>query len=145
VPEWVVGAVVVVMFAGFGLRALLTNEQDEDGEPQEKSGHSVFVTAFLLIFTAEFGDKTQLAVAGLSASLPPVPVWFGGTLALMMTSLLGVWAGRALLSRMPLQSLHRLSGLLFLGFAAYAAWHLWPEDAVGWLMDQFDSLQRRLE
>lgn len=127
-PEWVVGVVVVVLFAGFGIRALLAKEEDEAGGLQEKSGHSVFATAFLLIFAAEFGDKTQLTMAGLGAAFPPAPVWLGGTLALATTSLLGVWAGRALLRRIPLHSLHRMSGVLFLGFACFAAWRLLPQD-----------------
>ncbi len=143
VPEWAVGTAVVVLFTGFGLRALLTQQEDEDGELKEKSGHGVFVTTFLLIFTAEFGDKTQLAVAGLGASLPPIPVWLGGTLALSMTSMLGVWTGRALLRRMPLHWLHRLSGVLFLGFAAYAAWRLLPENPAGRLLDYFEILYQR--
>jgi putative Ca2+/H+ antiporter (TMEM165/GDT1 family) len=129
-PEWVVGTAVTVLFAGFGLRALLTKEEGEGGEPVEKSGHGVFAATFLLIFAAEFGDKTQLTLAGLAAALPPVPVWLGGTLALATTSLLGVWAGRALLRRIPLHWLHRVSGVLFLGFAAYAAWRLLPESLV---------------
>jgi len=142
VPEWAVGTAVAVLFAGFGLRALLAREEGEDGEPQEKSGHGVFVTTFLLIFTAEFGDKTQLAVAGLGASLPPAPVWLGGTLALAATSVLGVWAGRALLRRIPLHWLHRLSGVLFLGFAAYAAWRLLPDNPAGRVMEYFWTLRQ---
>jgi putative Ca2+/H+ antiporter (TMEM165/GDT1 family) len=128
-PQAAVGAIVAVLFAGFGLRALMAGDEEEDGGLTEKSGHSVFATAFLLIFAAEFGDKTQLAVAGLGAALPPAPVWLGGTLALAMTSALGVWAGRALLSRISLRNLHRVSGLLFLGFAVYAGWQALPEDA----------------
>ena len=117
---------MAVLFAGFGLRALLTKAEDEDGEPVEQSGHGVFATTFLLIFVAELGDKTQLSLAGFGAALPPAPVWLGGTLALATTSWLGVWAGRALLRHIPLHSLHRLSGILFIGFAAYAAWQALP-------------------
>lgn len=145
VPETVVGATVAVLFAGFGLRALFAQEEDEDAGLKEKSGHGVFVTAFLLIFVAEFGDKTQLAVAGMSAALPPAPVWLGGTLALAMTSVLGVWAGRALLSRIPLHSLHRFSGVLFLGFAAYAAWRLLPEDLLARLADYVIALWQAIQ
>ena len=129
-PEWVVGSAVALLFAGFGLKALLTQEEDEEGVLEEKSGHSVFATAFLLIFVAELGDKTQLTLAGLGAALPPVPVWLGGTLALATTSMLGVWAGRALLRRIPLHWLHRLSGILFLGFAAYAVWRVLPDNLI---------------
>ena len=129
-PEWVVGTAVALLFAGFGLKALLTREEDEEGVLEEKSGHSIFATTFLLIFVAELGDKTQLTLVGLGAALPPVPVWLGGTLALATTSMLGVWAGRALLRRIPLHWLHRLSGILFLGFAAYAVWRVLPDNLI---------------
>ena len=127
-PEWVVEAAVAVLFAGFGCRALLAKELDDDGGLVEKSGHGVFATTFLLILVSEFGDKTQLTLAGLGAALPPAPVWLGGTLALATTSILGVWAGRALLRHIPLHWLHRLSGVFFLGFAAYSVWRLLPEN-----------------
>lgn len=131
IPAWLVGIFVVILFALFGLRALLTGEADEEETcPSESTSHSVVVSTFLLIFTAEFGDKTQLAVAGMGAALPPVAVWMGGTAGLMATTGIGVWAGRALLRKMPMHWLHRLSGLLFLVFAAYAGWQVYLEG--GW-------------
>jgi putative Ca2+/H+ antiporter (TMEM165/GDT1 family) len=75
-----------------------------------------------LIFVAEFGDKTQIAVAGLAGSLAPLPVWLGATTALVTVSALGVWAGRTILQRLPLVWLHRASGGIFLLFAVLAAW-----------------------
>ena len=71
---------------------------------------------------AEFGDKTQLAVAGLAGSLPAWSVWWGASAALVTVSAIGVWAGRTLLRRLPLLWLHRSAGALFLAFAAFAAW-----------------------
>jgi putative Ca2+/H+ antiporter (TMEM165/GDT1 family) len=44
------------------------------------------------------------------------------TAALVMVSVLGVWAGRTLLQRFPLVWLHRISGAVFLLFALLAAW-----------------------
>ncbi len=138
-PDYLVGIALVALFAGFGLRALLATEEVEDGGFKEKSGHGIFVTTFLLIAASELGDKTQLAVAGMSAELPPAPVWLGGTLALAMTSILGVWAGRTLLKRIPIHWLHRFSGVLFLGFAAYAAWRLVPAAYVRASADWFKA------
>ena len=57
---------------------------------EEKSGHSIFLVTFLLILVAEFGDKTQIAVAGLASSLSPLYVWLGATIALILVSALGV-------------------------------------------------------
>ncbi len=61
-------------------------------------------------------------MAGLSSNLPPFPVWVGATSALIFISVLGVWAGRTVLQRLPLFWLHRVSGGVFLVFALLAAW-----------------------
>lgn len=119
-PEWVVTTAVAVLFAVFGISALRYKEEDDDEDIEEKPGHGVFATTFLLIFLAEFGDKTQIAVAGMSSTIDTAAVWTGATLALACTSLLGVLAGRKFLHRLPLAWIHRISGVFFLALAIYA-------------------------
>lgn len=121
VPEWVTATIVAVLFAVFGWRSW--READaETVEVTEKSGRSVLLSTFALIFLAELGDKTQLAVAGLASTEAALPVWVGGTLGLAATSALGVLAGRTVLQRLPMSLLHRISGVLFLLLAAIAGW-----------------------
>ncbi|QXP84816.1 TMEM165/GDT1 family protein [Methylococcus sp. Mc7] len=120
VPRPIVAGVVALLFLGFGLKSVLAREEAEDESVEEKPGHGVFVTTFLMIVFAEFGDKTQLAVAGLGTSVSPSAVWAGASLALVLTSALGIWAGRTVLQKIPLLWLHRLSGVLFLALAVYA-------------------------
>jgi Ca2+/H+ antiporter, TMEM165/GDT1 family len=122
VPERVTAGLVAVLFGVFGIHALYSQDDDGAGEMAERSGHGIFVTTLLLIFVAEFGDKTQIAVAGLAGSFDPFPVWLGATGALLMVSILGVWAGRTLLQRLPLLWLQRISGAVFLLFSLLAAW-----------------------
>lgn len=121
IPEKITAALVAVLFTAFGIHALRT-----DGDPsesiEEKGRHGIFLTTLLLILVAEFGDKTQLAVAGLASTLPAVPVWTGATLALATISALGVWAGSTLLKRLPTHWIHRAGGMIFLMFAMLAAW-----------------------
>jgi putative Ca2+/H+ antiporter (TMEM165/GDT1 family) len=121
-----VAATVALLFAVFGIHALqVEEEEDETAEVAEKSGHSIFLTTFLLITVAEFGDKTQLAVVALSSTALPAAVWLGSTAALATTSALGVLAGRTVLQKIPLILLHRLSGIIFLilaGFAGFTAY-----------------------
>jgi putative Ca2+/H+ antiporter (TMEM165/GDT1 family) len=119
VPERILAAAVAVLFALFGILALRAVEEDQD-EITERSGHGIFITTFLMIFLAEMGDKTQIAVAGMASTMPMVPVWIGASLALFSTSALGVVAGRKLLGRIPLHRLHQISGVFFLGLAAFA-------------------------
>lgn len=123
-PDYLVTTIVAVLFAVFGLQALRAEEEDKDndGEIKEKSGHGIFLTTFLMITAAEFGDKTQLAVAALSSTAQPTAVWLGATLALALTSALGIVAGRALLTKVPLSFLHKISGGIFLLLAALASY-----------------------
>jgi Ca2+/H+ antiporter, TMEM165/GDT1 family len=120
-PEWLVTLAVAVLFAIFGISALRYEEEDEDDKVEEMPGHGIVATTFLLIFLAEFGDKTQLAVAGLGSTSEPAAVWAGATVALATTSALGVFAGRKLLNRLPLLWIHRISGVFFLLLAIIAA------------------------
>jgi Ca2+/H+ antiporter, TMEM165/GDT1 family len=123
-PEWLVITAVAVLFALFGISALRYKEEEDDEEVEEKPGHGIVATTFLLIFVAEFGDKTQLAVAGLGSTGEPSAVWAGATLALATTSVLGVFAGRKLLTRLPLVWIHRISGVFFLLLAIFAVTRL---------------------
>jgi putative Ca2+/H+ antiporter (TMEM165/GDT1 family) len=122
VPERLMAGIVAAMFAAFGMHALLTAEDADPEDVKETPGQGVFFTTLLLILVAEFGDKTQIAVAGLAGSMAAVPVWLGATVALVLVSALGIWAGRTLLQRFPLHWLHRAGGAVFLVFAAIAAW-----------------------
>jgi len=119
-PGYIVSGTVALLFFFFGLHSLrLDNDEDE---VIEKSSHNLFFTTFLLITVAEFGDKTQLAVVGLSSTALPVAVWVGATAALITTSALGVLAGRTLLQKIPMTLLHRFSGVIFLILAIIAAY-----------------------
>lgn len=122
IPASVLAGIVAAMFLAFGIQALRAGDKDQDIKVQEKSNHGVFVTTFLMILVSEFGDKTQIAVAGLSTSFSAFPVWIGATVALILISALGIWAGKALTGRVPLHWLHRASGLLFLVFGGLAAY-----------------------
>ena len=124
VPERVTAGLVAILFGAFGIHALRIQEDDESEMVVERSGHGIFFTTMLLILVAEFGDKTQIAVAGLAGSMDPYMVWLGATSALFMVSALGVWAGRTVLQRLPLVWLHRVSGVVFLLFALLAAWRV---------------------
>lgn len=118
-PREVVLSVVALLFLWFGVQSFMAQEDDED-EARALSLKSVFLSALVMIFLAELGDKTQLAVMGLASAEPPVPVWLGATLALAMTSAIGVMAGRALMRYISVIWLHRISGLLFIAFGVYA-------------------------
>jgi len=123
IPDKIISVVVAIMFAFFGIKSLLTKEEElgQDGEAVGKFSHSIFVSTFMMLFFAEMGDKTQIAVAGLSVTFDPVAVWVGASIALITTSALGIWLGVTLLRKIPLHRLHQFSGVFFLGVAIFAA------------------------
>lgn len=113
-PDAVVTAVVGILFILFGIHALRNATDQDDEVPDARGSHSLFFSTLLLITLAEFGDKTQIAVAALSSTSDPLAVWLGATLALTLTSALGVLAGRTIMQRISVSLLHKISGGLFI-------------------------------
>jgi len=73
-----------------------------------------FGTTLTLLFFAELGDKTQLAVLGLaSRQATPWAVFAGGALALTIVTALGVLGGQQLTRLVPEKLLLRISAIAF--------------------------------
>ncbi|MET0091152.1 MAG: TMEM165/GDT1 family protein [Candidatus Thiodiazotropha sp.] len=122
-PEALMSLIVSIVFALFGFQALRYRPESEASLTDVIPGRRLFLSTLMLIFVAEFGDKTQIAVAGMSVNWPPLMVWLGATLALIGVTALGVLLGKSLVQRLPVATIQRLSGGLFLVFAALAFWH----------------------
>jgi len=119
-PQEVVLAAAGGLFLFFGYRSWRTTG-DDDEETEGKRGMGALVASFTLIFVAELGDKTQLALIALAAGTGEVwSVFIGGTLALWAVSLIGILFGATLLRRVPRVLVHRLAALLFVTFGILA-------------------------
>lgn len=67
-----------------------------------------------LLFVAELGDKTQLAVLGLASKYgTPWPVFAGGALALILITAIGVLGGQGLCRIIPQRLLLSISAAAF--------------------------------
>jgi len=123
VPEWAVLLFAGALFLAFGVHIWRAGEEEEEAaEGVAATGWwRVAAASFGLIFVAELGDKTQLAlVAMVAATGETRAVMVGGTLALWAVSVLGVAVGATLLRRLPAQWVHRAAALLFFAFGAWA-------------------------
>jgi Ca2+/H+ antiporter, TMEM165/GDT1 family len=97
------------------------NGDDEDHGIDHAGGRSALYSSFILIFLAEFGDKTQLALIALATKTGDSrSVLAGGTLALWAGSLLAIMLGRTVLRRLPRSWMHRIAAALFLAFGLLA-------------------------
>ena len=72
-------------------------------------------TTFGLLFVAELGDKTQLAVITLASERhSPWAVFLGATLALASVTLLGVLAGQVISRFVPVNILQKVAAVAFI-------------------------------
>jgi Ca2+/H+ antiporter, TMEM165/GDT1 family len=92
------------------------------GDPvaSQESWRRLFLTTFVVVFLAEWGDLTQILTASLAARFhAPVAVGVGAGLALWSVAALAVIAGRPL-RRLPAPLVQRLTGIVLLVLAAFA-------------------------
>ncbi len=96
----------------------------ETATNKKKSGMlREFLTAFVTIFLAEIGDKTQLATLLMTAeSKSPWVVFAGAAAALITTSLLGVLIGRWLAKRLSANTLETATGAGMLLISVLLLW-----------------------
>jgi Ca2+/H+ antiporter, TMEM165/GDT1 family len=76
----------------------------------------VMLSTFALLFVAELGDKTQLAVINMTAKhKTPLPVFIGAVLALSLVTGIGVVLGEGLTRIVPTNVLQKIAAVLFVG------------------------------
>jgi Ca2+/H+ antiporter, TMEM165/GDT1 family len=105
-----------LMFHGAGRASEdVAEEEREIAEVADARGsRRVALTAFLVLFAAEWGDLSQLVTAGLVARYDsPLSVFVGSWAALCTVAGLAVVIGNQLARRMPFALIRRLAGSLF--------------------------------
>ncbi len=91
VPITPLKIIAAALFILFGLYTLLSEENEDEVTIKDSR---VFRDSFVLSTVAEFGDKTQLAVIGLTARYAaPIPVLIGAVLGLALIVGIGVLLG----------------------------------------------------
>jgi putative Ca2+/H+ antiporter (TMEM165/GDT1 family) len=79
-------------------------------------GIKILLSTFALLFVAELGDKTQLAVISMTAKhKAPFWIFVGAAAALVAVTALGVLGGELLTRFIPEATLRKLAAVLFVG------------------------------
>jgi putative Ca2+/H+ antiporter (TMEM165/GDT1 family) len=126
-PRRLVESVVAVLFAGGAAWCFLVKEEVEEEKgsaaaARAPSGRRVVLTAFTVIFVAEWGDLTQIVTAQLAARYrDPVSVAIGALAALLIVAAIAIVGGQGLLRFVPLKVVRRLTGVVLAGFAIAGA------------------------
>jgi putative Ca2+/H+ antiporter (TMEM165/GDT1 family) len=82
---------------------------------EDKCMLKLIFTTFVLVFVAELGDKTQIATMLMAAKNNSVwPVFIGASLALVCSSLVGVFAGSVLSKYIPPNYLQNGAAVAFI-------------------------------
>jgi putative Ca2+/H+ antiporter (TMEM165/GDT1 family) len=116
VMRWVLGISFLLM-AGWTLIP--------DSAPDESSAaprYGVFLATAFAFFLVEMGDKTQIATVALAAQFQSM-LWvvLGTTLGMMLANVLVVFAGDALIKRVPMKTVRFIAAA---SFAVLGAWIL---------------------
>lgn len=82
---------------------------------------SIFLKAFLAVFIAEWGDRTQIAMIGQHASQPLIPVFLGSVVAFFLLTLSAVGVAHVLTDqKLSERVVYAVSATCFFVFAALA-------------------------
>ena len=94
-----------------------------DSAPDENPAaprYGVFLATVVAFFLVEMGDKTQIATVALAAQFQSV-VWvvLGTTIGMMIANVPVVFAGDALIKRVPLEAVRIIAALSFAALGLY--------------------------
>jgi Ca2+/H+ antiporter, TMEM165/GDT1 family len=126
-PHRVLEAVVAAMFlvgAVLALREAAKERHEEELVEHEVASHRrIAVTAFLVIFLAEWGDLTQILTANLAAHYhDALSVGVGALLALWAVAGLAVVSGQSLLRVVNIATVRIVTAVVLAGLAGWAIW-----------------------
>lgn len=106
-------------FVGFGLWTLRGDDLDDD-TCRNRRGRSPFWIVASTFFLAELGDKTMLSTVALATKYPPIPVWIGSTLGMVVSDGLAILVGRLMGASLPERAVKTGAAVIFFIFGVYS-------------------------
>lgn len=124
-PHQAVDAVVAGLFllgAGYSWWEA-TRAEGPERAGRRATPHGVVLTAFAVIFLAEWGDLTQILTANLAAKYhSPLSVAVGSVAALWLVAAIAVTGGQTLLRFLNITTIRKITAVVLVGLAGYSAW-----------------------
>jgi putative Ca2+/H+ antiporter (TMEM165/GDT1 family) len=123
-PHRAVDAVVAALFllgAAYAWRE--GTKGDDTPTVAAASKHGVVLSAFVVIFLAEWGDLTQILTANLAAKYHSgLSVAVGAVLALWAVAAIAVVSGQTLLRLVRVSTVRKVTAVVLVALAGYSAW-----------------------
>lgn len=111
VPLGMTKILAALIFIGFGILTLKSSPVVTNNKHYTKNA---FVSGFLLVFFSEWGDKTQIASGVLATQFNPVLVIISVLCALLLLSLLALYFGRFLTTKLKRDEITKVAGITFI-------------------------------
>ena len=126
-PHRALEALVAAMFfAGSALAIWEARRQDDKGaliQREVTSHRRTLVTAFVVIFIAEWGDLTQILTANLAAHYQSaLSVAVGAVLALWAVAALAVAGGQSILRVIDIRKIRIFTAIVLAAIGVWAVW-----------------------
>lgn len=99
-----------IAFIVIGILMFFSTDDDE----KEIKQRTPFLTAFLIITLTEWGDKTQIAAAIFATQYEGVFVFIGTMAALTILTIIAIFFGKFISSRINKRILNRIAGIVFI-------------------------------
>jgi len=112
--RWILG----ISFLAMAAWTLIPDEPPSEDATRPRYG--VFVTTVIAFFLVEMGDKTQIATVALAAQFQSlVMVVIGTTLGMLVANVPVVYAGDALIRRLPMKWVRVVAATTFAALGVY--------------------------
>jgi putative Ca2+/H+ antiporter (TMEM165/GDT1 family) len=99
-----------IIFILFGMLILLNNKKDE----AQCELKQPFSSAFFLVLISEMGDKTQIASGLFATHYRPIFVFFGVISSLTFLSVMAIYLGKFIATKLNKKVVSIVAGLVFL-------------------------------
>ena len=109
IPTFYIKLIAGFVFLIVGIFMLFQKEDDE----VVCNLKTPFLSAFTLILISEMGDKTQITAALFAVKYNPLFVFMGVMLALLLLSLMAVYLGKFIFSKIKKSLISQIAGTLF--------------------------------
>ena len=115
-PLELITYISAILFIILGIYTLATSNSEV---PDTCDNPGTLFGMFSLVLMSELGDKSQITILALATQSPfAVIVFAGSIIGFLIVNALGAWAGDRVATRIPIQTVKKVVGLIFILFGA---------------------------